>query len=282
MRNSESSSQKFHRFAKKSLGQNFLVDQRVLSSIIRSAEISKDDLVVEIGTGRGFLTRAILEKGARVIGVEMDENLAWELADEMKYESRIEIITGDARHLPLNQIFNSQSQRYKVVANLPYYAAMPIIMRFLESDQKPTDMVVMIQREVAQNMTAIPGKMSTLSVMSQLYGSPKIIRYVSPGCFRPMPKVTSAIVHIGVYKTPYINLKNEGNFARLVRAGFSSSRKQIHNSIRNGIDLNTDQVNLLLETAQIDKQRRAETLTMDEWGLLYESYEQFLWLQRMT
>lgn len=276
MRTSESSSQKFNRFAKKSLGQNFLIDQRVLSSIIRAAEISKDDLVVEIGTGRGFLTRELLNQGARVVGVEMDENLASQLSEEMRHESKLEIITGDARHLSLDQIFHEENPKYKVVANLPYYAAMPIIMRFLEADKKPTNMIIMIQREVAQNMVAKPGKMSTLSVMSQLYGSPKIIRYVSPGCFRPMPTVTSAIVHIDVYNSPYFEIRNDRDFARLVRAGFSSSRKQIHNSLRNGINLNTDQVNSLLNSAQIDKKRRAETLTMDEWGLLYESYEKLL------
>ena len=276
MRTSESSSEKFHRFAKKSLGQKFLIDQRVLSSIIRSAEISKDDLVLEIGTGKGFLTKELLKQGARVIGVEMDENLASDLSKELQHEPKLELITGDARHLPLDQVFQLKNPEYKVVANLPYYAAMPIIMRFLESDPKPTNIIVMIQREVAQNMVAKPGKMTTLSVMSQLYGYPKIIRYVSPGCFRPMPTVTSAIVHIEVYKSPYFNLRNDRNFTRLVKAGFSSSRKQIHNSLRNGINLDTEQVNALLNSAQIDKKRRAETLTMDEWAQLYESYEDLL------
>lgn len=161
---------------------------------------------------------------------------------------------------------------YKVVANLPYYAASPIVRRFLSAEHKPRLMVVMVQREVARNMAAVPGQMRLLSVAVQLYGWPRIVASVPPRAFRPPPAVSSAVVRIDVFEEPPIPIDSEERFFEVVRAGFSTPRKQIRNSLRNGLGLTGDAVSSVLGKAAIDPTRRAQTLTLEEWGALYRSW----------
>ena len=170
--------------AKKSLAQHFLVDQRVLGRIIKAADISTNDEIVEIGPGRGALTRRLAKHGAHVVAVEIDRRLAAELENEFLDQPDITILCADARTVDLRSLVPSHLP-YKVVANLPYFVAAPIIRRFLAADHKPTKMVVMLQREVAQSIVATTGKMSLLSVAVQLYGQPRIVSSVAARSFRP-------------------------------------------------------------------------------------------------
>lgn len=257
--------------AKKALGQNFLTDGRVIGKITGAAEIDRDDTVLEVGPGRGILTRALAAKAGKVIAVEVDERLIPSLYEKFLDHTNVEIVEGDAREILIDNLIPPQD-RYKVVANLPYYAASPIIRRFLEADHKPTLMVVMVQREVAQDMTAKPGKMGILSVATQIYGNPRIVTSVPPRAFRPSPKVTSAVVRINLYDKPLVPFGSPDGFFQLVRAGFSAPRKQIHNCLRHTLKPNPDVIEELLTQANIDPTRRAQTLSIAEWSTLYKLF----------
>ena len=257
--------------AKKSLGQNFLADGRVVSRILRAADVTADDFVLEIGPGRGVLTRRLAEQSGGVVAVELDDAIADSLKSAFEDSPNVSIVHADAREVDINEIV-PVDVTYKLVANLPYYAASPIIRRFLEADHKPKLMVVMVQREVARSMCAEPGKMSILSVATQLYGRPRVVMSVPPRAFKPSPKVTSAVVRIDVHDSPYLELDSEERFFGLVRAGFSAPRKQVHNCLQQGLDITREQAEGLLEAANVDPRRRPQTLSLDEWGGLYEAY----------
>ena len=221
---------------KRELGQNFLVDKRFLSKIISASEISSLDTILEIGAGKGILTRELARSARQVLAVEIDPWLVSDLNFKFASTDYINIVEGDARHIDYDELLSSIN-RYKLVANLPYYAASPILRKFLEADKKPSLIVVMVQKEVAENMTAIPGNMSLLSVATQLYGNPRIIASVPPRAFRPSPKVTSAILRLDVYAKPLLELESIKPFFFLVKAGFSSKRKQIHNCLKQSLDI---------------------------------------------
>ena len=257
--------------AKKSLAQHFLVDKRVLRLIVNAAEIAPDDVVVEIGAGRGILTRELVARGARVVAIELDQILAGRLENEFAGGGRVTVVMADARKVDLHSLVPGDTP-YKIVANLPYYAASHIVRRCLAAKVRPASMVVMVQREVARSMAAPPGKMGLLSVGVQLYGKPGIVSYVPPRAFRPAPKVTSAIVRIDVYAEPAVDFKSEEDFFRLVKAAFSAPRKQIHNCIKQGLPAPAAAVGAMLSAAEIDPTRRAETLALPEWGRLYSAY----------
>lgn len=251
----------------KGLGQNFLIDQRPVNTIIEAADIKPTDTIIEIGPGLGIVTKQILQTAGKVIAVELDQKLAISLEQEMQNPS-FTVIHGDAREVDVNAI--SSNMQYKLVANLPYYAASPILRHFLESSNHPTQVVAMLQREVAQNIVAKPGNMSLMSIGIQLYGKPTIVTYVPPSAFYPKPKVTSAIVHINVYNEPLLKLDNRKDFFKIVRAGFSAPRKQLHNSLSHGMQISQKQAMLMIEKAYIAPTRRPATLTLDEWGSLYD------------
>ena len=257
--------------AKKSLGQNFLVDRRIVSRIIAAADLTLDDIALEIGPGRGILTRSLAERAASLTAVELDDHLAAVLTDEFAAQSHVRVVHADAREVDIASIVPHDTP-YKLIANLPYYAAQPIIRRFLEAERKPTLMVVMVQREVARNMTAKPGEMSLLSVATQLYGKPRIVASVPPRAFRPAPKVTSAIVRIDVYPQPSIALDSIDGFFTLVRAGFSAPRKQIHNCLQQGMSVSRAEAEAMLSDSGIDPRRRPQTLSLDDWGDLYATW----------
>lgn len=257
--------------AKKSLGQNFLLDRRAVSRIISAANLTPDDIVLEIGPGRGILTRSLAERTTSLTAVELDDHLADALTGEFASQPHVRIVHADAREADIASIV-PQDAPYKLIANLPYYAAQPIIRRFLEAEHKPSIMVVMVQREVARNMTAKPGDMSILSVATQLYGKPRIVGSVPPRAFRPAPKVTSAIVRIDVYPQPALALDSIYAFFTLVRAGFSAPRKQVHNCLQQGLSIPRDEAEKMLSEAGIDPRRRPQTLSLDDWGNLYAAW----------
>ncbi len=257
--------------AKKSLGQHFLVDRRAIASIVDAADISADDLVVEIGPGRGALTRPLVERAGRLVAVEMDDILADRLREKYADRPNLSVLVEDARDVDIDALAPGGAP-YKVVANLPYYAASPIVRRFLEADRKPTLMVVTVQREVALEMVAKPGQMGLLSVAVQLYGAPRVVATVPPRAFRPPPKVTSSVVRIDVFPEPAVAFDSVDEFFRVVKAGFSARRKQLHNAIGRGLALEPEAARALLAEAGIDPTRRAQTLSMDEWAALYETW----------
>ncbi len=263
--------------ARKGLGQHFLIDEQVLKLIGSTAELAPTDVVVEIGPGLGVLTKELAGQAGWVIAIEIDSKLAATLRQTLASIDNITIINDDILHIDpadlpheLGGEFPAGRFKYKVVANLPYYITSPVLRHFLEASVKPEIMVVMVQKEVAEAISARPGQMSLLSVSVQFYGEPTIVAYVPAQCFYPAPEVDSAILRVNVYPEPVVAVTNEQSFFELVRAGFSASRKQIVNSLAQGLGLPKTEVLSLLEAASIVPQRRAETLTLDEWAKLWQ------------
>ena len=256
---------------RKALGQHFLVGKGVVAMILKAAEISLGETVVEVGPGLGVLTRELVQRAGQVIAVEMDARLASALEQGLADAGNLQVVQADAREVDAAALTEGTS--YKLVANLPYYAASPILRHFLESSHPPTVAVVMVQREVARNMVAQPGDMSLMSVGVQLFGRPRIVGYVRPESFYPRPKVTSAVVRIQVYPKPALEVEDTGAFFTVVRAGFSTPRKQLRNSLANGLAVLPEQARSLLEAAGIGPRARAETLRLEEWGALYHVVE---------
>ena len=256
----------------KSLGQHFLIDRRVLSRILEAADLFPDDTVVEVGPGKGVLTRQLVKLARRVVAVEIDASLAARLPARTGDPPNLEVLQADARTADFGV-----DGPYKVVANLPYYAANPIVRRFLEMDRPPLRMVVMVQREVARSMTAPPGRMTVLSVAVQFFGLPTMVCSVPPRAFRPAPKVHSAVVSIDVIPEARRRVDDESRFFQLVRAGFAAPRKQLRNSLAQGLRVDGAKASALLATADIDPRRRPGTLTVDEWISLYGVMPVVVW-----
>ena len=267
--------------ARKSLGQHFLIDRDVLELIVATAEITATDTVVEIGPGLGVLTGELAKKAGLVLAVEKDSGLSAVLGDTMASCRNVVVINRDilevepASLLPEVSVPAADSPfKYKVVANLPYYITSAVLRHFLEAKVKPEIMVVMMQKEVAEAIVAEPGGMSLLSVSVQFYGKPGIISYVPAKCFYPAPEVESAILRVDLYPQPPVAVADEASFFALVRAGFTAPRKQIANSLAQGLKLPKADVLLLLEKASIMPRRRAETLSLDEWARLWQVFTQ--------
>ena len=241
----------------------------MLSRIVAAAELSATDTVVEVGPGRGLLTDQLAARAGRVTAVELDAELAETLEDRYKDLPHVSVVSADARDVDIESIVGP-GVPYKLVANLPYYAASPIVRRFLESDHSPEIMVFMVQREVAERMTAAPGHMSLLSVGVQLYGEPRVVCQVPPGAFRPRPKVSSTVVRIDVRPRPVLELRSEAGFFEVVRGGFSAPRKQLRNTLKQGLALEPGRADEILSAAGIDSTRRPRTLSLEEWGRVYE------------
>lgn len=251
---------------KKTLGQYFLTDRKVLHALIDASDVSQSDIIVEIGPGLGTLTRELAQRASQVIAIEVDKELVSTL--KMNEFPNINVVADDARTVDVCKLTNTYCT-YKLIGNLPYYAASHILRHFLESPCKPAVAVVTVQKEVAQQMTAQPNDMSLLSIATQFYGHPRIVRTVQPTAFYPRPKVTSAIVQIRVHQSPLLEERHVSGFFRIVRAGFSTPRKQLRNSLANGLSISTkDAAEVLVET-DIDMRRRAETISIEEWIKLY-------------
>lgn len=261
--------------AKKSLGQHYLVDKRALRKIIKAADLSDKDSVVEIGAGRGFLTSELATKVGKLITVEIDNVLIPILKSKYEHLRHVTVLHEDARDIEIDKIIPN-SEPYKLIANLPYYAALPIIRRFLEANHPPQLLVVMLQQEVAERMIATVGKMSLLSVAIQLRGIPKIITTISPRSFKPQPKVSSAVLRIDVRPKPLLDLQSESDFFKIVRAGFSSPRKQIRNTLKQGLSLNASESDQILSESGINPTVRPQYLSMHDWGKLYSTFQNSL------
>lgn len=251
------------------LGQNFLVDYDVAKRTVAAAQLTDEDEVLEVGPGKGALTRILVHRAQRLVAVELDPELSDALAGRYAGFDNFTVVNRDALDFDTAEFF---VDGYKIVANLPYYAATPIIRKFLASKPRPKSMVVMVQKEVAANIAASPGDMTLLSVMAQIYGAPKILFSVPPRSFRPMPKVTSAVLRIDLYDRPAVNIGSPDSFIEFATAGFRAPRKQIRNSLRLGLNADAEPVSAALDAARIDGSRRPATLSLSEWASLYKSW----------
>ena len=253
---------------RKSLGQHFLADAALANRIVAAAAPVPADAILEIGPGAGVLTRRLTPRAGRVIAVELDAHLAAALPQRLNYPRNLAVLNTDARALDIANAVGGAGVPYKVVANLPYYAAAPIIRRFLETPTPPTLLVVMVQREVAAAMTAAPGAMSLLSVATQFYATPSVVAQAPPRAFRPPPKVSSTVVRLLMRPAPAAAVADANAFFATVRAGFAAPRKQLRNSLMLGSGAPPDRATALLDAAGIDGQRRPATLTIHEWAAL--------------
>lgn len=257
---------------KKRLGQHFLRDRSVPPRIAEAAKLQRDDLVIEVGPGLGVLTEELAnrldpERG-KLIAVELDDDLLPTLQERFADRSHVTFVHADVLDMSPTELSGGKS--YKVVANLPYYITSAILRHFLDAEHKPRSLTVMVQREVADRMTAQPPEMSLLAVAVQFYGKPRTVFRVPPGAFRPPPRVDSAVVHIEVYSAEDrpVRPSSERAFFKVVQAGFSQKRKQLINTIAQGLELSKDQAREMLGKAKVEPTRRAETLTLQEWAAL--------------
>lgn len=252
---------------KKSLGQNFLADEKALARVTAAAELAPTDTVLEIGPGLGSLTRHLAEAARRVVAVEIDAALLPPLAESLRAYDNVEIIQADILSLDLARRV-APEPGYKVVGNIPYYITSAVVRYLLEAKVRPARIVLTVQLEVAERMVAQPDDMSLLAVSVQFYSQPRIVARLPAGAFYPPPQVDSAVVVLDVLDQPAVAVDDIQHFFRVVKAGFSQKRKQIRNSLSGGLHLSNAQVDAVLAQAGIAPQRRAETLTLPEWGAL--------------
>jgi 16S rRNA (adenine1518-N6/adenine1519-N6)-dimethyltransferase len=257
----------------KGLGQNFLTDRATLGKIVAAAELTPDDIVLEVGAGLGTLTRRLAQKAGHVVAVELDQRLMPVLQSVLSDLGNVTLIQGDILALDPAALIDAasiqhpaSSIQYKVVANLPYYITSAVLRHLLEASLKPQRMVLTVQREVAKRIVAQPGQMSLLAVSVQFYGRPRQLFRIRPGSFFPPPSVESAVVRVDLHATPPVHAADTGVFFRVVRAGFAQRRKQLHNSLAAGLGRSPGEVAAKLTLAGVDPRRRAQTLSLEEWG----------------
>lgn len=255
---------------KKSLGQNFLIDDKIIPNIVSPADIKKTDTIIEVGPGLGVLTKVLIDTGAKVYTIEKDFELVEMLRRALGKNKNLTLVHQDAMFFDLSILEN-----YKVVANLPFNIASPLIRKFLESQNPPELMVVMLQKEVAEKIVAKPGnsERGILTLAVEFYAEAKIVMIVPKNNFRPQPKVDAAILKITPYSKSHPsgagNTKvDPGIFFKIIKAGFASKRRQIHNSLAATLRLEKDKVTNILKQAQINPQMRAEDLTLKQWLVL--------------
>lgn len=247
----------------RSMGQNFLMEPEIVRAIADVAGVGADDRVIEIGPGMGILTREVLSRGASVTGVELDRELARFLRHDLAEFERFSLVKRDARYVEIEEI--SQGRPYQVVANLPYSMATVIIRHFMESPTPPERMTVMVQKEVAERMTASPGEMSLLSLATDLYAEAELAFIVPPGVFLPPPKVESAVVRLDVRKQLRGTEASRDRMFELATMAFQRKRKTISNGLSMGLDRPKSETDEILTSFDIDAMRRPQTLTVDEW-----------------
>lgn len=254
--------------ADKRLGQNFLQDSSSLEKIISAAEVEPMDTVLEIGPGLGSLTRYLAVSAKEVVAVELDPKLLPPLKATLLPYPNVRLIQGDILKLSTKDL--TKEKNHLVVANIPYYITSALIRHLLESDPKPRRIILTIQKEVAQRICAIPGDMSLLALSVQVYGKPRIVAHIPAEAFFPVPKVDSAVLCVDIYSSPQVKSELLETFFQLIKAGFSQKRKTLRNSISSGLHISPTQAQDLLMRASIDPQRRAETLSIEEWERLSE------------
>lgn len=267
----------FH-FAKK-FGQNFLIDTHVLDKIVRAAEITSEDYVLEIGPGIGTLTQYLCESAKHVFAVEIDDNLIPILQDTLSAYDNVTVIHNDVLKLDINKLVEEkcEGKRIKVVANLPYYITTPILMGLFESHVPMESVTVMVQKEVAQRMQALPGgkDYGALSLAVQFYAEPYIVANVPPNCFMPRPKVGSAVIRLTCHEQPPVEVKDERLMFDIIRASFNQRRKTLANGLNNSdkLSFSKEEITEAIESFGKGSSVRGEALTLEEFAEL----SNYLW-----
>lgn len=265
------------------LGQNFLRDEAVLQKIIDASELNSEDFVIEIGPGEGVLTEQLAKCAKKVLAIELDNNLIPILEKKFVDQKNIEFVHGDILNINLSELIknNVETPRrgvsamgtYKLIANIPYYITSPIIRLFLEQEYQPQEMILMVQKEVAERICAKTGKMSILAVSVQYYADPKLLFYVDKKSFFPVPEVDSAVIKITTHKSQNTNKlqttkEQTKHFFKVVKAGFSAKRKTLLNNLTNGLQLDKKIVEKKLETLGLKPTVRAQELSVNDWKKL--------------
>ncbi len=264
-------------WAKKQLGQNFLIDEQILCSIIESAELKKSDNVIEVGPGTGFLTEKLLESAGNVVAIEQDSDMIRILNERFEGINGLKIINSDILKYKIEseicpakggskncKNLKSEICNYKLVANIPYYITSPLLKHFLQSDNRPEMIVLLVQKEVAEKICGISGK-SLITIETQLFGRPEIIDIVPSKAFYPAPKVDSAILKIKVHKSPLVPADELKDFLRIVKFGFSQKRKKLKSSLAAGLRIKPAEAKEVLIKSGIDPDCRAENLDIEDW-----------------
>lgn len=272
----------------KSLGQNFLIDEKVLGKIIKASELDKNDVVIEIGPGLGTLTNELVKKCQSVVAIEKDKKMAELIEEELKatfanvafgssslenvafgFSSSLKIINNDILKINLNKLIKkySKNKKYKLISNIPYYITSPVIKLFLENSIQPELIILLVQKEVAERICAKPGKLSVLALSVQIYGEPEIVNYVDKSSFYPEPKVDSAILKIKNIKKNHSDEYYKKLF-RIIKIGFSSKRKKLINNLSAGLNIDKKEAENIMLNAKINSNARAQELDLKEWKKL--------------
>lgn len=250
------------------LGQNFLNNRNIVEQIIKSADLVLEDIVLEVGPGEGVLTEALAEKVKKVISVEIDRTLGAFLQNKFENISNIKIIGDDILKINIPELLkNNHTKKYKVIANIPYYITSKILRVFLESKIPPEEMILMVQKEVAERITTRPGKMSKLAISVQYYAEPKILFNVDRKNFSPVPKVDSAVIKIANIKKS-TDTSADQRFFKIVRAGFCARRKTLVNNLSNSLHLPKNEVIEKLKKLNFSLSVRAQELSISDWKKL--------------
>ena len=265
---------KYNIRANKSLGQNFLISEQVVNEIVESSKIDKEDLVIEIGPGLGTLTKYLLEKAGKVIGIELDKKMVEILQDRFKLYNNFElyqqdVLKIDLKHLIKKEKENTNIKKVKIVANLPYYITTPIIMKLLEEKLDLESITVMIQKEVADRLIAIPGEKETGAITYAVYyyAIAEAILEVPKESFIPEPEVTSKVIKLNIRKEPPIEVQDKELMFKIIKSAFMQRRKTLINALNNAkIFLNKEEGNQILESLKLDESVRAEKLTLENFA----------------
>lgn len=255
----------------KSLGQNFLTDDTVLTDIVNGADVNKEDFVIEIGPGVGTLTRELLKRADKVCSIELDNTLIPILEEELKDFENFSLINKDALKVDFKELIGDK-KHVKLVANLPYYVTTPIIAKLLTENIPFESLTIMIQKEVAERIAAEPNNKDygSLSLLVQYYCTTEIIRRVPPTAFIPQPKVDSIVIKLNKLEKPRVECKNPDLMFKVIRASFNMRRKTLNNAL-NPLGFSKEEMNRAFEEAGIDQKRRGETLSLQEFATLADA-----------
>ncbi|MDU4938597.1 MAG: 16S rRNA (adenine(1518)-N(6)/adenine(1519)-N(6))-dimethyltransferase RsmA [Clostridium sp.] len=255
----------------KSLGQNFLIDDSVLTDIVEGAEVNKDDLIIEIGPGVGSLTAQLIGKAKKVVSIELDNDLIPILQEELGQYENFTLIHKDALKVDFNEIIGDEKS-VKLVANLPYYVTTPIIVKLLKDNYNFKSLTIMIQKEVAERINAEPNckEYGALSLLVQYYCDTKIVRKVSPGSFIPRPKVDSIVIRLDRLSEKRVEVKDEKLMFEIIRNAFNMRRKTMWNVVK-FLGMKKEDIEKAFELSGIDQKRRGETLSLHEFAILSDN-----------
>ena len=268
-----------HLYANKKLGQNFLINQEIIEKIVSNADVNQTDLIIEIGPGLGSLTEELLKKAGKVVCIELDFNMVKILEKRFASNTRYRMINDDVLKVDLKKIIseelNNKLMSAKVVANLPYYITTPIIMKLLEEKLNITSITVMVQKEVAQRLTAIPGDDFTGAITYAInyYSKPQIILDVPKENFMPIPEVDSAVIQLIIYNKLPVKVNNEKLFFEIIKQSFMQKRKTLVNSLSSGNMINKEELKRIINKVGLDENIRAERVSIKEFAILADEIE---------